>query len=116
MIKVIIAGGRDFKDYDLLKEKLDYYLSNLENIIIVSGGASGADSLGERYAKEKGYSLVTFQADWNKYGKSAGPIRNRQMANYADHLVAFWDGKSRGTLNMINTAKELALKIKIIKI
>lgn len=115
MNKVIIAGGRDFKDYELLKGKLNIYLSNLENITIVSGGANGADLLGEQYAKEKGLELVIFPADWNTYGKAAGPVRNRQMAEYSDYLIAFWDGKSKGTYNMINTAEELGLKIKIVK-
>lgn len=115
MNRVIVAGGRDFNDYELLKNKLNIYLSNLEDVTIVSGGARGADLLGEKYAKEKGLRLAMFPADWNTYGKSAGSVRNRQMAEYSDYLVAFWDGKSRGTSNMIKTAEELGLKIKVVK-
>ena len=76
--KVIIAGGRDFSDYELLKSKCDYYLSNLDNpkVIIISGAARGADSLGEQYARERGYDIDSHPADWDKYGKSAGYRRN----------------------------------------
>ena len=88
-MKIIVAGSREFKDYEMLKNKLDTLLINQKEIQIVSGGCRGADELGERYAKEKGYSLKVFKADWNKYGKKAGPLRNRQMAEYADGLVAF---------------------------
>lgn len=112
--RIIVAGSRDFNDYDLLKNKLDHYLSLLDNVVIVSGGAKGADNLGEEYAVEKGLKLVMFPADWNAHGKSAGYIRNKQMAEYATHLIAFWDGKSKGTKHMIDLAKEYNLKIKIV--
>lgn len=112
--RVIVAGGRDFNNYDLLKQKLDIYLANLNNIVIISGKAEGADRLGEEYAKENNYKLVMYQADWNTYGKAAGPIRNRMMAEYSDYLVAFWDGKSKGTKNMIEVAKELGLKVRTV--
>lgn len=64
--KVIVARCRDFADYELLKEKCDFYLQNKkpENIVIVSGHASGADALGERYAQERGFGLETYPADW----------------------------------------------------
>ena len=112
-MKVIIAGGRDFTDYTLLKEFADRVLSQSTDIEIVSGTANGADKLGERYAKEKGYPVKQFPADWDKYGKSAGFKRNKQMAEYADALIAFWDGKSRGTKSMIQLAKLFNLKIRI---
>ena len=112
--KVIIAGGRDFNQYDVLTSLCEIVLKNhITNLEIVSGGAKGADKLGEDYAKAYGYDIKVFPANWNKHGKSAGPIRNKQMAEYADALIAFWDGKSRGTKNMINNAKTLGLKIKI---
>jgi hypothetical protein len=112
--KVIIAGGRDFSDYQLLVEKCDKYLANKTNIEIVSGTAKGADSLGERYAKERGYSLKTFPADWAAFGKRAGYLRNEQMANYANALIAFWDGESRGTKHMIDIATEKGLLVKVV--
>lgn len=115
--KVIIAGCRDFTDYELLREKCDYHLQNLrlENIVIVSGHASGADSLGERYAQERGFQLETYPADWQAHGRAAGPIRNAKMANVAHALIAFWDGKSRGTKNMIETARKYNLKVAVVR-
>ena len=112
MFKVIIAGSRSFTDYALLKAYADFKLSAIQDEIeIVSGGAKGADSLGERYAKEKGYRLRIFPADWQRFGKSAGYKRNAQMAAYAEALLAFWDGKSPGTRHMIDLARDNGLKI-----
>ena len=107
--KVIIAGGRDFNDYALLKTKADELLSfkcRTHKIVIVSGKARGADSLGERYAAEKGYEVSAHPADWDTYGKAAGYRRNAEMAQEADALIAFWDGKSRGTKHMIDLAEK----------
>lgn len=113
--RVIVAGSRDFNDYQLLKDKLDYYLQNLPDIEIVSGGAKGADALGERYSEEAGYPLKVFPADWDDLGKRAGHVRNAQMAKYANYLVAFWDGKSKGTKGMIDIANKLGLRVKIVR-
>lgn len=116
MFRVIVAGGRDFSNYTMLKEAMEALLINIkDNIQIVCGMARGADTLGERYAKEKGYDIAYFPADWMKYGKSAGYIRNEQMAQNADALVAFWDGKSKGTNHMINLAKKYDLGVRIEK-
>jgi len=112
-MKVIIAGSRDFNDYKTLCQVCDYMLSKSENIEIVSGTARGADKLGEKYAIDRLLVLKEFPADWNTFGKSAGYRRNEQMAKYADALIAFWDGKSKGTEHMINLAKKYNLKIKI---
>ena len=109
MFRVIIAGSRDFSDYDVLKSYADVKLSNIsrrDSIEVVSGCARGADTLGERYAEERGYGIKKFPADWNRYGKSAGYLRNVEMAEYADALIAFWDGKSKGTEHMICIAKK----------
>ena len=110
---MIIAGGRYFSDYELLKEKCDEFLQDKtgEEIVIISGHALGADSLDERYAQERGFKIETYPADWKKYGRAAGPIRNEQMANIANALIAFWDGKSKGTKNMINLAKKKGLQV-----
>ena len=115
--KVIIAGCRDFTDYELLREKCDYHLQNLrlEDIVIVSGHASGADSLGERYAQDRGFQLETYPADWQAHGRAAGPIRNAKMASVAHALIAFWDGKSRGTKNMIDTVKKHNLQVAVVR-
>tara|TARA_R110000744_G_C18948143_1_gene515257 strand:- start:30 stop:494 length:465 start_codon:yes stop_codon:yes gene_type:complete len=108
--RVIIAGSRHLTDYVFLKKMVDKLYPNLipleETIEIVSGGAAGADSLGEQYAREKGYTIKRFPADWGVHGKAAGPIRNRQMAVYADHLIAFPVCDSKGTANMINEANK----------
>ena len=116
--KVIIAGGRHFNDYELLKEKCDYYLQHKlqeGRVVIISGHATGADFLGERYAQERGLSIDAHSADWNQHGRAAGPIRNAEMAEVADALIAFWDGVSRGTKNMIDTAKSKGLKVAVVK-
>ena len=108
MFRVIVAGSRSFSDYEMLKYYLDKVLANVKDPIeIVSGHARGADALGERYAKERGYGLITFPADWASFGKLAGFRRNVQMARYADALVAFHDGESRGTQHMIETMRSL---------
>ena len=101
MFKVIVAGGRDFNNYKGLSDSLDYLLKNInDDIQIVCGMARGADRL-------------YFPADWDRDGKSAGFKRNVKMAEYADALVAFWDGTSKGTKHMIETAKEKGLDIRI---
>lgn len=113
-MKVIIAGSRNFKDYQKLKKECNLLLQHQKNIEIVSGDHyKGADKLGIQYAIEKGFSLIKFPAKWNKFGKAAGPIRNKQMTNYADVLIAFWDGKSRGTASIIRFAKNKGLQIYI---
>lgn len=111
-MKIIIAGGRDFSDFEKLKASVDDAVSNINsNIEIVSGTARGADLLGEQYAKNHGYNIKQFPAEWDKYGKAAGYRRNSQMAKYADMLIAFWDGSSKGTQHMINLAKKEGLKV-----
>ena len=117
--RVIVAGGRDFDDYELLKKRLDVILMDYENVEIVSGHAKGADMLGEKYAAEKGIPLTVFPADWKKYRIRAGFIRNSQMLEYAcgetPLVVAFWDGESHGTKDTIEKAKEKDITVYIEK-
>ena len=113
-MKVIIAGGRDFDDYALMKRKLDHLFSKRMPDEIVEGGARGADSLAADYAMENRIDLIEVKADWDTHGKAAGHIRNAAMADYGTHLVAFWDGVSRGTKNMIETAKKKGLDVRVI--
>ena len=118
LARVIIAGGRDFNDCPLLKRKCDRILSNIKKrspIEIVSGMARGADTLGDRYAKECGYAIAEFPADWDKHGKSAGHKRNAQMGIYATHCIVFWDGRSKDTRHMIAIAERLELGLRIIR-
>jgi hypothetical protein len=112
-MKVIIAGSRTYKNYNELKQICDFYLRNQKSVEIVSGGAKGADLLGERYAKERGLKIKVFTPDWERFGKKAGIIRNEEMAKYADGLIAFWDGQSRGTKHMIEYAKLRGLKVRV---
>lgn len=103
-MRVIIAGGRNVTD----EKHLFYALHQCTFPIteVVSGGARGADYLGENHAICSDIDLTVFPADWGTYGKRAGVIRNIQMAEYADALIALWDGKSRGTQHMIETMQK----------
>ena len=111
---LIVAGTRSFNDYDLVKKELDSLKSYPEfkyGFTIVSGCAQGADQLGERYARENNLPIAKFPAEWDKYGKKAGPIRNEKMAKAANACIVFWDGKSRGTKNMIDNARKYNLNL-----
>ncbi len=112
--RVIIAGGRDFNDFRKLCDTCIYMLQNKKNVEIVSGTANGADKLGEQFAKFAGHQLKQFPASWDVYGKSAGFTRNKEMGEYADALIVFWDGKSKGTKHMIDLAKKNNLRIKLV--
>lgn len=96
--RMIVCGGVDFDDYELLCSRLDSLIAAYGSVTLVSGHARGADTLAERYA-----------AEWSRYGKAAGPIRNRAMLDYASEktpvVTAFWDGRSRGTGNMLKQAR-----------
>lgn len=115
-MRLIIAGGREFNDYPLLKSTLDNFLQNITDpITIISGTARGADKLGERYAQEKGYECIKFPAMWEKYGKASGYRRNVEMAEVATHCVVFWDYMSRGSKSMIDIAKRKGIILKVVK-
>ena len=117
--RIVIAGCRDYNNYDEAKPYIDYCLSNVRqenNIVIVSGCASGADAIGERYAEENGFAVEKYPADWKTYGRSAGPRRNKQMAEVSDLVICFWDEKSKGTKSMIEYAIKYNKTVKIKKI
>lgn len=111
-MKVIIAGSRNIKDGMLLLEAIDK--SKFEITEIVSGHAVGVDRMGELYAETHHIPTKIFIPDWSNYGKGAGFIRNEQMANYADALIAIWDGKSSGTKHMIDIAKKNNLQVYVL--
>lgn len=113
-MKVIIAGGRDYADYNRLKKILDKLIYGSPDLQIVQGGAKGADSLAAKYAEEYAIDLATFEADWDTNGKSAGAMRNAEMGKYGHALIAFWDMKSPGTKNMIEVARNHKLPVIII--
>lgn len=121
MFAVIISGDKNFKDYELLKEKCDRYLSNKikngEEIIIVSGGSNGSDKLGERYAEEKGYKLKQFKANWDKYGNRAGYLRNKNMTEFSNACIIFHDKEiDKGTKMLIRISREQKLLIREVNI
>jgi hypothetical protein len=113
-MKVIIAGGRDYHEYETLLEAIKE--SQFDITTVVSGGAKGVDALGERYADEMNKELNVFEADWAAHGRAAGPIRNRKMSENAEALIAIWDGQSRGTKNMIETATKKGLLVYVKRI
>jgi hypothetical protein len=114
-MKIIVCGTRTFDDYALLCSKLDAITKGVKKVIVVSGGAAGADRLGERWAFERGHSYEVYHADWSQ-GKKAGPLRNSEMVESgARALVAFWDGKSPGTKDIIAKAEKAKLQVRVIR-
>lgn len=103
-MKVIIAGTREFTDYDLIKETIEN--SGYDVTEVICGGARGTDYFGEIWALENKIPISYFLADWKHHGKSAGPKRNQLMGKYADAAIIFWDGQSKGTKNMIDIMKK----------
>ena len=114
-VRLAIVGGRDFSDYDYMKECLRKYREGHTILKVVSGGARGADSLGARWADENGIPKQEFLPDWNRYGKSAGFRRNRTIVDNCDAVAAFWDGRSRGTENTIALARAAGKPVQIYK-
>ena len=124
--RIIIAGSRNFNDYPYLEYVVDRYFSKFvtdkQDVQIISGTAKGADSLGELYAEKHGIGVIRCPANWDKYGRAAGYRRNEEMAilsmsdGYTGVLLAFWDGLSRGTKHMIDLAEKHNVKVYIIKI
>jgi len=100
-MKVVIAGSRGFEDYEVVRNNCDTLLDGISVDAVLCGECKGVDLLGKRYANERGIAVESFPADWKRYGRAAGPKRNKQMAENADVLIAFWDGVSKGTKNMI---------------
>lgn len=114
-MRYAIIGSRGFNDYNMLKRYCSCFMErNKSSPTIISGGASGADSLGKQYAFENNYSYVEYLPDWNKHGKSAGYIRNKLIINDSDFVIAFWDGVSKGTKHSIDLAKEKKLPTLIV--
>lgn len=120
MTRIIVAGGRDFDDYEYLCKELDGILDQIDgDKEIVSGTAKGADSLGTRYGKEHGIPVKEFKPNWRQYGRAAGIIRNQEMLDYASEetplVVAFWDGQSKGTHDMIRKATHSHAELKVFR-
>lgn len=116
--KVIVAGGRDFSDYELMKNSLGQLLWREDfcgdaEIKIISGMADGADTLAIRFADEFELTKILFPANWKLHHRMAGFLRNEDMMEIATHLVAFWDGKSKGTLHIIELAQTKGIPYKV---
>ena len=117
--RVIVCGSRDFTDKETCFGVLDAFLADKPDAEIVSGHARGADAFGEEYARARGLALTVFAAEWGRYGRAAGPLRNAQMLAYAMEetpcVVAFWDGKSAGTAHMARLAEEKGAEVQIVR-
>jgi len=114
-MKLAIIGSRSFNDVAFISSELDKLFESNRLDLIVSGGARGADSIGAEWARSKGIPCKVHLPDWDRYGKSAGFIRNELIINDCDAVIAFWDGKSRGTLHSINLAKKKGRELTILK-
>lgn len=116
-VKVIVAGGRDFTDQSRLTLTLDLVLELIredsDTMTVVSGNARGVDKMGEAWAHHKGVTVEVYRAEWGRLGRGAGFARNTKMAEVADRLVAFWDGKSKGTGHMIAEARYRQLPLEV---
>ncbi len=116
--KLVIAGSRNFTDYNFFKEKVNICISRIKEeyeLIILSGHCKGVDMMVEKYAKENNLQIEIFPAEWEKYGKSAGPKRNKIMVDNADFAIAFSSG-GKGTESLIKFAKQKGIPLKIISI
>lgn len=113
-MKLAIIGSRTFNNYELLCKEIDELKVFYEINTIISGGAIGADTLGKSYAQEHNIPLIVYPADWKKYGKSAGMIRNQYIINDCDYVIAFWDGVSRGTKDSIRKTRKCKKPYKIV--
>lgn len=122
LIRMIVAGSRSFKDTQLFKEVMNGVLTGLTaagfkkgDIEFVSGMAKeGPDRMIVDYAKEHDFPLQEFPAKWDVYGNSAGMVRNGDMGSYGTHCLVFWDGKSKGSANMLDVAKKKNLATQVV--
>ncbi len=112
-VLMIVAGGRDFDDWDMMNEALYRFPDILRTEFVNGMCETGADEMAREYARKRGRKVHKFPADWDELGKAAGPIRNGAMAVFAHVLIAFWDGKSPGTRSMINMALKHGLEVHV---
>ena len=104
-MKTIIAGSRNIQNKKLIFETLDKYKDKITEV--VCGESSGPDIIGKEWGLKNNIPIISYPAQWDKYGRMAGPIRNREMGDYADFLIAFWDGKSQGTKDMFTYMQQI---------
>lgn len=113
-MKIGIVGSRDFSDYSVLVSHIVEVINIRDITAIVSGGAYGADSLGAKFGKEYGIPVEVFLPDWQTHGKAAGFIRNSEIVNNSDMIIAFWDMESRGTKDTISKAQKKDVPVKVV--
>lgn len=118
MKKIAIVGSRNFNNYEFFKDFINAYLDENPNVAVhfVSGGAVGTDSMAEKYAQEERIPIEIFYPDWETFGRKAGRMRNQEIVDSADELIAFWDGISPGTKTSIAFAKKKGIPYKVVKI
>ena len=117
-MKVTVGGCRDYAEKEEIFRVLDEALAPFspKDTVILSGHCSGVDRVAERYAEERGLGLRIVPADWRRYGRGAGPVRNRQMVEESDLVIAFWDGRSKGTASLIAAAEKLGVPLRVERI
>ena len=113
-IRLAIVGSRTFNDMDLLEKSIVNIARITDIACVISGGASGADTLAEKFALKYGIPMSIHAAQWNKFGKRAGYLRNKEIVNDADQVIAFWDGASPGTKITIDLATKSGKKVTVI--
>jgi hypothetical protein len=112
-MKTIIAGSRSITNEEYVKYCLNEFAEEIPITEVVSGCAKGVDRIGENWAKTRKIPVKQFPADWSNLGKKAGIVRNCKMVDYADVLIAFWDGRSKGTRHVIDYALKKNLKVEV---
>lgn len=111
-MRTIIAGSRNITNEELLGLAIDGAIkAGFDITHVIEGGAKGVDEMGWRWAMAQGIPFTTVNAEWNRMGRAAGPLRNAKMSLMADALICIWDGKSPGTANMIEHALDRKLKV-----
>ena len=114
-MNICINGSRGYKNYSQMKLTLDIELKDKSDVTFILGGARGADQLAERYAKENKIPFKVFKPDWDKHGRAAGIMRNKVMISQSNHLISFWDGKSRGTKHAIDHARMNSIPVTVVE-
>ena len=105
--KIMVCGSRTINDENLIFSKLDECLMKYPDMILVSGGAKGVDSIGEKWAKNNHVFIEQHKPEWDKYGRGAGIVRNKTMVEVSSHVLIFWDGVSKGTKSDIDFCRKL---------
>ena len=112
-MKLAVVGSRDFLDYEMLEQCIlrNFRVEDID--VVISGGARGADAMAARFAERHGLPLEVIAADWSRHGRKAGPVRNTEIVNRADVIVAFWDGLSRGPRDSITKARTAGKRVMV---